>query len=210
MFEALTFNSVSIEITGAHDNAAEKAAAVTIKSGKKSDQSYVGPLSDWPFEPLRGSHQRFPFDSAAFAFTVTSNPPLKVSTIIITNRVNGFVLDCGSVRATRAGEGSVRISFRLQRNPLVQLVSIVLLVGCASFVVLILRSKTTEALATAAASSFFSIWSIRSVLSSQIHTFPTLFDLGILTMSIAVLGAVLWRTLLKSVPRSRRRRTARG
>jgi hypothetical protein len=183
-------NKVNVEISG-DQNYGDSVREID------ADKNATGlTVEDLGLIPVSGSHRRFPFDSAEFNFNVTTDPPLHINTVRVVNRVSGFVLDCQTVSPTAIGDGKTKIQFRLRRNPLIQLTAIVLLSASLAFAVLILRSKTIEALSGAAASSFFSMWSIRSILSSQIRTFPTVLDLAILTMSMLLLLLVLWRTLV--------------
>lgn len=155
----------------------------------------VGPITNYAAIPLSGGHRFFPFDSARFELTITSAPPVVVNLFRLVNRVDGFVLDCASVSASSSAAGDVRLLFVLRRNPLTQLSAIVITGASVAFGLLILRSKTIEALSGAALSSFFSMWSVRSILSSQMHIFPTLLDFALLTASMILLLLVLWRAL---------------
>ena len=77
-----------------------------------------------------------------------------------------------------------------------QLTALVLCVASFVFLVLIVRLEKTESLAASVASFFFSLWSIRVILGSDIKTFPTFIDLWILTLCIlmvfGLIGKVLW------------------
>lgn len=149
-------------------------------------------------DPISGkSHRYFPFDSAGFDQTFESRPLLEVSGVKVTNRVDGFVLDCASVSARRSADGAIKLRFALSRNPLTQLFAVATGGASVIFGLLILQSKNTGALSNAALSAFFSMWSVRTILSSQMRVFPTLFDVTILAASMALLLAVLWRVLLE-------------
>ena len=160
----------------------------------------VGPIKNYAINPTSGSHRLFPFDSARFDIVVNLQPRIVLGIFRVINRVDGFVLDCSSVSASQSPDGGIQLRFMLSRNPLVQLSAIVIAAGSIAFAILILKSKTIEGLSGAAASSFFSMWSVRSILASQIHVFPTLLDLMMLTACIALLGAVFWRVVID--PRS--------
>ncbi len=165
-------------------------------------QFFVGPISGYAINPTSGSHRLFPFDSAHFDFTVKTVPRVSFSFFTVINRVDGFVLDCDSVSASRVIDGRTHVSFTFRRNPLIQLCAIVIVAASIAFAILIVRSTTTEALAGAAASSFFTLWSVRSILSSQIHVFPTILDLIVLTASIVLLTVVIWRVVFNTMTRS--------
>lgn len=158
----------------------------------------VGPVRGYVLHPTYGSHRLFPFDSANFDFVVTTLPKVSYSLVSVINRVNGFVLSCGDVSATSMQDGQMQVRVKLQRNPILQLSSIVIALGAVAFAVLILRSKKTEAAAGAAGAAFFSLWSVRSILGSQIHVFPTVLDFIILTASILLLAVVMWRTVFNN------------
>lgn len=164
----------------------------------------VGPIENYVLNPTSGSHPFFPFDSASFDFVVKMQPHIDFSLVRVVNRVDGFVFDCSTMSSSRLSDGRIRLSFTLDRNPLVRLCALVIAGASIAFAVLILRSKSIEALSGAAASSFFSMWTVRSILSSQIHVFPTLLDLIILTADMAMLVLVFLRVVLgtKSTPRN--------
>lgn len=155
----------------------------------------VGPVQDYALNPISGSHRLFPFDSADFDFVISERPKTSYSLVSIINRVEGFVLKCGDASATPMPDGKMHVRIKLLRNPILQLSAIVIALGAIAFAMLIARSKTTEALVGAAGSAFFSLWSVRSILGSQIHTFPTVLDFIILTASILLLAIVAWRTV---------------
>lgn len=163
----------------------------------------VGPIENYVLNPISGSHPFFPFDSASFDFVVKMQPHIDFSRVDVINRVDGFVFNCSTMSSSRLADDRTRISFTLHRNPFVQLCALVIAGASIAFAILILRSKSIEALSGAAASLFFSTWSVRSVLSSQIHVFPTLFDLIILTANMAILVLVFLRVVLGTKNTSR-------
>jgi len=74
----------------------------------------------------------------------------------------------------------------------------VVYVGTLSFALLVLifpigRLREPEALAAAIASYFFSAMSLRSIVSEEMHMFPTLFDCWILTVSAVMLLRLIYR-----------------
>lgn len=163
----------------------------------------VGPIQGYVLNPISGSHRLFPFDSANFDFVVATLPKVSYSLVSIINRVEGFVLSCSDVSATLIRDEQIQVRVKLQRNPILQLTSIVITLAAVAFAWLICRSTKTEALAAAAGAAFFSLWSVRSILGSQIHVFPTVLDLVILTASILFLAAVIWRTVLSIISRAK-------
>ena len=72
----------------------------------------------------------------------------------------------------------------MRRNPIVQLMATVIFLAAALFALIIPFGVKREALPTAVASFFFSLWSTRGILSSEMKVFPTLFDLGILVLCV--------------------------
>jgi hypothetical protein len=147
-----------------------------------------------PFDLITtaGLHQYFPFDSAKFDFTLTLGPGLTQQIFRVSNRVPGFVLPCNSLKVSPQKSGALQVSFALKRSPLIQLFVVVLCLALVVFLVLILQIKDTGALPTAVASYFFSALTLRTIVSDQIKMFPTLFDCFILSLSMAMIVALLW------------------
>ncbi|MGD0238487.1 MAG: hypothetical protein ABSC55_28615 [Syntrophorhabdales bacterium] len=143
----------------------------------------------------RGLHRWFPFDSSSFAFTVTMNPPMHFNAVRITNRVPGFICDCSQIAVGGSSDGVMTIRFILRRSPLIQVFALILCVASIIFAVAIILLPTKEGFATATASFFFSVWSLRQLISSSIHVFPTLFDLLILSVCTLLVVALCWRVI---------------
>jgi hypothetical protein len=116
------------------------------------------------------SHKYFPFDSAPFDFELNLNPPRDFSTIIITNRVPGFLIDCGEIHSDRIKAGHFHIQFVLHRSPVVQLFASTFVLVAIAFLFLILWITQLTSLATSMASFFLALWSLRRILESQIKT----------------------------------------
>lgn len=144
------------------------------------------------------SHRFFPMDSAAFDTELTVAPILPVRLVRVTNRVPGFVLDCASLSVSWLPGGPVRVRFELDRSPLVRLVALFLLAAALALIVPIARLQDDRAFATAVASYFFSLWSVRSVFASQVLAFPTILDLTVLTLCAAMIGGLVLRMLVLS------------
>jgi hypothetical protein len=147
-----------------------------------------------------GLHRHFPFDSATFNFELSLKPRLSINVIRVTNRVPGFVCSCDRVKASVTGSGSIRLSFGLQRSPLIQLTAIVLVIASMVFIAIIFRLGKIESLATSVASFFISMWSLRNILGTSMKTFPTLFDCAILTLCMLVVVALCWKTVINKLP----------
>ena len=142
-----------------------------------------------------GAHRDFPFDSATLAFDLGVSPAVDLRVVRVYNQVQGFVMDCGSLSANRSDDGLYHVEFRLSRNPLVQLTAVLLCAASLAFLVLTAFMKS-ESLPTSVASFFFSLWSVRAILSSQIKTFPTLLDGFILTLCATLLLILGWKLAL--------------
>jgi hypothetical protein len=148
---------------------------------------------------LGNTHRWFPFDNGIFDFHFSLDPLVTPGYIRIVSRVPGFLLNCPT-QAHRNPDGSIDVTFKLARSPLVRLVCVVLFFAVAIFGVTMFGLKSYESLATAVASYFFSLWSIRHIVSSEVHVFPTLLDMFILTVSTLVLSGLVWRVLRREEP----------
>ena len=142
------------------------------------------------FVRASGSHRDFPFDSADLDFEMAWNPPIPAKALILRNYNQSFLLPCKSVSIRTLGDGKLEFSFKMKRSPLVQVSAAVLLSGAVLFVVAIGCFVKLESLPTAIASYFFSLWSVRSILSSEMKTFPTFLDITILSLSVALVVMV--------------------
>lgn len=145
------------------------------------------------------AHRWFPFDNGKFHLQFSFEPLVLPGFIRITNRVPGFVVEC-PLQASRNPDGSLDIRFNLTRSPLVQLVAVVLCFAMVIFGITMFGLKSYESLATAVASYFFSLWSIRHIVSSEVRIFPSLLDMFILTVSVLVLTGLVWRVLRHGDP----------
>jgi hypothetical protein len=148
------------------------------------------------------SHKYFPFDSAPFDFELTLTPPRDFSTMLITNRVHGFLMDCSEIHSNRLNAGHYHIRLVLHRSPVVQLFATTLVVVAVAFLILILWITQLTSLATSLASFFLALWSLRRILETQIKTFPTLFDCAILIICVAALLCVCGKVYTLTRPES--------
>lgn len=169
-------------------------------------QKDVGALwmKDWAdldFINIGRPHRYFPFDSASFDFDLSITPPVDLRIVRITNRVPGFLLACNSSHVTRQTDGSLHVALTLSRSPLVQLTAVTLCLAATAFLILIIRLEKVESLATAVASFFFSLWSIRAILAVEIKVVPTLLDCYILTLCTLLLFGLGWRVVLERIHR---------
>jgi hypothetical protein len=141
----------------------------------------------------RGLHQMFPYDSAQFDFDITLSPDLPIQDILIRNSVPGFLFQCSSLEVKRTNN-TIHIRFEFDRDPFVQLLFMVQAVASLIFTVLIIGTvNKIEALATSVASFFFSIWTMRNIMASEIHTFPTWVDYWAYFISCVILVCLVWK-----------------
>lgn len=153
-----------------------------------------------PFYRVSGSHRDFPFDSATIDFDTTFKPALKLKFLMIRNLNPSFYIPCDAAKVRSDSSGKIRINFEMRRNPLVEVMAIVILMAAALFVVVIPFTVRAEALPTSVASFFFSIWSIRGILSSEMKVFPTRLDLMILFLCVLLLLLIGIRFLFRIRP----------
>jgi len=149
-----------------------------------------------PFVRTSGSHRYFPFDSATLDLDTTFNPPLPLRSLIVRNFNTSFYVPCDKVKVIAFSSDHIHVTFPLRRNPLVQLMAAVMLISATLFALIIPFAVKRDALPTSVASFFFSIWSIRGILSSEMKVFPTLLDLTILFLCVLLLLLIGVRVLL--------------
>jgi hypothetical protein len=133
---------------------------------------------------VSGAHRDFPFDSASFDFDAKFTPAVGLYGVLLRNVNPDFYLPCSTVKITNFGAQGFRAQFEMRRNPLVQMTATVLMAAAFLFLVPIVWSVKKESVPTAIASYFFSLWSIRGILGSEMKTFPTRLDLAILCLCV--------------------------
>lgn len=148
---------------------------------------WAGKPVDTGFDRVSLSHRYFPFDSAKFDFDVTYTPAVPINNISVRNFNPSFVLACDTYVVERKAPNVLHISFEARRNPLVQTTSVVLIIAGFLFLIGIIFFVKRENLPTSIASFFFSLWSIRAILASEMKTFPTVLDLAILSLCVLLL-----------------------
>lgn len=134
-----------------------------------------------------GSPQDFPFDSTMIDFNTKFTPSVPLQGFMVRNFNPSFYLPCGQFRWTTVSSDTLNLHFEMRRNPLVQLMAVVIFLVAALFTFIIPFTVRPESLPTAVASFFFSVWSTRGILSSEMKVFPTRFDLGILFLCVLLL-----------------------
>jgi hypothetical protein len=150
-----------------------------------------------PFYRTAGSHRDFPFDSATIDFDTTFNPALNLRFLMIRNLNPSFYLPCETVRITTDPTGKIHMTFEMRRNILVQFMAIVILIAATMFVLIIPFTVKRDSLPTSVASFFFSIWSIRGILSSEMKIFPTQLDIMILFLCVLLILLLGIRLLIQ-------------
>jgi len=139
------------------------------------------------------SQRRFPFDSPRFDLRFTLKPPIRPGGVIVRNLSPDFVLPCSSLEAQWDGRDQLRIKVSARRNPFVQTTAVLMVIAAVIFAASLALIRQTEDLAVATASYFFSIWSIRGIVSPSGLSYSSLFDLWLLGASLLVLFVVGWR-----------------
>ncbi|MCU1301514.1 MAG: hypothetical protein JWQ87_1798 [Candidatus Sulfotelmatobacter sp.] len=163
----------------------------TFRMQKESDEI--------PFVRTSGSARNFPFDSASIDFDTTFTPPLTLRGVILRNFNPSFSVPCDRVTMAAVSPDKLHLHFEMRRKPLVQLMAIVILLAGTLFVLIIPFSVKWEDLPTSVASFFFSVWSTRGILSSEMMVFPTLFDMAILSLCVLLMLLIGIRVLIRWV-----------
>lgn len=152
----------------------------------------TGPIK-MSFVSMTGSHHDFPFDSARFDYTITTEPWVNLPVFRFNNRVAGFDVPCSAVNVDRLANGSYHVSFELRRGSFTRITAIILFVAAVCFAFAIAICVERKAVATAVASYFFSLWSIRGILGLGAEGFPTRLDVGILALCLLILFLLVFR-----------------
>lgn len=147
------------------------------------------------------STRQFPFDSPTFDLKFTINPPLRPKVIRIRNISPDFILVPDTLKCDWKDSGELSIAFKLQRNPFVQYATVIIGIAALLFGLLLGVIKDPETLAIATGSFFFSMWSIRAIVSPPNLLYSTLFDFWLMAVSVLVLFIVGWR-LVGSIERT--------
>lgn len=144
--------------------------------------------------PTDGTSQReFPFDSPRFDLQMVFQPPIRPGGVIIRNSSPEFILPCSSLEATWDGVNRLRIRFEAKRSPFVRATTVIVGLAALAFAVLLSLIRTTEDLAVATASYFFSVWSLRSIVSPTGLTYSSFLDLWLMGTCVLALFVVGWR-----------------
>lgn len=179
---------------------AQSIINVDLRYDEAAATLWMAKAADISFNRLSGAHRDFPFDSAKFDFDLSYVPAVPINNFLIRNRNPSFDLACDTYHVERKDANRVHISFEARRNPLVQLMAVVLVGAGFLFLIGIVVFVKRDSLPTAVASFFFSLWSIRGILSSETKMFPTVLDLAILSLCVLLLVALGVRLALKEIP----------
>lgn len=139
------------------------------------------------------SPKLFPFDSPTFDFSLDFEPARQPKVVIVRNFTSNFIPICSTFSSNWDGKNNLRVKIDFRRNPFVQASVVILGLAALGFGLLIGTIRKTENLITATASYFFSLWSIRGIVTPSGLPYPTYLDLWLMTVSIIVLFVVAWR-----------------
>jgi hypothetical protein len=141
------------------------------------------------------SQRLFPFDSPTFDVSFSFDPPQRPKIVMVRNRTPDFIPACGTFVSQWQPPDRLRIRLHIQRNPFVQTTVVIVGIAALGFGLLLGQINKREILATATASYFLSLWSIRSIVAPSGVAYPTLLDFWLMGVSVAVLFVVAWRVL---------------
>jgi hypothetical protein len=182
-------SDVQVTRSAVRGYAPAKIAVSFIKDGEALQSA------DWEkFDLLsrHGLHKDFPFDSRSFGFTLGFSTELPLDVLKLTNRISGFYIPCSEGSVTWESPRTLKVRFHLQRNRLTQLYAIVFLIIAVIFgYIIVFFINDTQALATAVASYFLSLWSLERILQDEMHIFPTIFDAALMMISLMMLLGVI-------------------
>lgn len=139
------------------------------------------------------SQRRFPFDSPTFDAALHFEPAQRPKVVMFRNRTTDFVPQCDTFLSQWDGQDKLTIHLAFRRNPFVQVVVVIIGLAALGFGILLGQIKDRENLATATASYFFSLWSIRGIIAPSNVLYPTLLDFWLMAVAILVLFLVAWR-----------------
>lgn len=144
------------------------------------------------------SQRLFPFDSPNFDIAFKFEPPKRPKVVIVRNRTPDFIPLCDTLRTEWTNANTLTLQMGFRRNPFVQTTIIIVGFAALAFGVLLGQIRNPETLATATASYFFSLWSIRGIVAPPAVVFPTLLDFWLMAVSVVVLLLVAWRLLAQN------------
>jgi hypothetical protein len=113
-----------------------------------------------------------------------------------------FIPICGTLSSKWDGVDKLNISVICRRNPFVQTTAIIVGLAALVFGCLLGRLKSDDDLARATASYFFSLWSVRTLITPAGLAYSTLLDFWFMGVAVLVLFVVAWRFAVPRVPPS--------
>jgi hypothetical protein len=139
------------------------------------------------------SLRHFPLDTRTLDFWLRFTPPLRPRVVMIRNLTTDFIPICSTLSSKWDGVDKLGITVTLRRNPFVQVTAVIVGIAALVFGLLLGRIKDREDLARATASYFFSLWSIRGLVTPTGLAFSTLLDFWFMAVAVTVLFVVAWR-----------------
>jgi hypothetical protein len=113
--------------------------------------------------------------------------------VVIRNQDSDFIPECATLSGKWDGVKKLDISVKFRRNPFVQTTAIIFGLAALLFGILLVRIKSTEDLIRAIASYFFSLWSLRALITPSGLGYSTALDVWFMLVALFVLFLVLWR-----------------
>jgi hypothetical protein len=139
------------------------------------------------------SLRHFPLDSRTFDFSLSFTPPQRPRFVIIRNLTTDFIPACSTFSSQWDGIDKLGVTITFRRNPFVQRTAVLVGLAALVFGLLLLRLKSPDDLARATASYFFSLWSVRGLVTPSGLAYSTLLDFWFMVVAAVVLFVVAWR-----------------
>lgn len=155
-----------------------------------------------PFDvPTPGvSLRHFPFDSRTLDFSLEFTPPQRPKVVIVRNLTADFIPACSTFSSRWDGVDKLGITITFRRNPFVQATAVIVGLAALIFGLLLGRIRLAEDLARATASYFFSLWSVRGLVTPSGLAYSTLLDFWLMGVAVMVLFLVAWRFTASTRP----------
>lgn len=148
-----------------------------------------------PFDiPTPGvSLRNFPFDSRTFDFWLEFDPGQRPKVVILRNFTTDFIPVCSTFSSNWDGINKLDISIAFRRNPFVQTTAVIVGLAALIFGLLLGCLRNRDDLSRATASYFFSLWSVRTLITPSGLAYSTLLDFWFMAVAVLVLFVVAWR-----------------
>jgi hypothetical protein len=149
-----------------------------------------GSTREFNYIPIKGKHWLYPLDDLSFSQSIEIPNKVDFNMVDIYNRTLGFILP-DNIIISQSGD-QILTNFDLDRKNSIKIAFGLFFVFITLYILFILIwVKTVSTVATTVGGFFFSIWSIRSILGIEAHTFPTLLDLFAIYSGIILLIGIL-------------------